>query len=57
MPNWAVCHGHDAPAASTSLADIKMDKLIHDYFGIDYDIVWDIIENKVQEWKNNGGRT
>lgn len=22
------------------------DKLIHDYFGIDYDIVWDIIENK-----------
>ena len=24
-------HGHDAPAASTSLADIKMDKLIHDY--------------------------
>ena len=23
-------HGHDAPAASTSLADIKMDKLIHD---------------------------
>ena len=24
-------HGHDTPAASTSLADIKMDKLIHDY--------------------------
>jgi uncharacterized protein with HEPN domain len=24
------------------------DKLIHDYFGIDYDIVWDIIEAKVQ---------
>ena len=23
------------------------DKLIHDYFGIDYDIVWDIIENKI----------
>lgn len=25
------------------------DKLIHDYFGIDYDIVWDIIENKVPD--------
>jgi len=23
------------------------DKLIHDYFGIDYDIVWDIIQNKI----------
>lgn len=23
------------------------DKLIHDYFGVDYDIVWDIIENKL----------
>lgn len=23
------------------------DKLIHDYFGIDYDIVWDIITNKL----------
>lgn len=25
------------------------DKLIHDYFGVDYDIVWDIIENKLPE--------
>jgi len=25
------------------------DRLIHDYFGIDYDIVWDIIENKLPE--------
>ncbi len=25
------------------------DKLIHDYFGIDYDIVWDIIETKIQD--------
>jgi uncharacterized protein with HEPN domain len=25
------------------------DKLIHDYFGIDYDIVWDIIEFKIPE--------
>ncbi|MHA8067304.1 HepT-like ribonuclease domain-containing protein [Aquirufa sp. ROCK2-A2] len=23
------------------------DKLIHDYFGIDYDIVWNIIETKI----------
>ena len=25
------------------------DKLIHEYFGIDYDIVWDIIENKIPD--------
>ena len=25
------------------------DKLIHDYFAIDYDIVWDIIENKIPD--------
>lgn len=24
------------------------DKLIHDYFGIDYDIAWDIIQTKIQ---------
>jgi uncharacterized protein with HEPN domain len=23
--------------------------LIHDYFGVDYDIVWDIIENKLPD--------
>jgi uncharacterized protein with HEPN domain len=23
------------------------DRLIHDYFGIDYDIVWDIVVNKI----------
>ena len=25
------------------------DKMIHDYFGIDYEIVWDIIEHKIPE--------
>ena len=25
------------------------DKLIHDYFGVDYDIVWDVVFNKVPE--------
>ena len=23
------------------------DKLIHNYFGVDYDIVWDVVTNKV----------
>ncbi|MEW6220992.1 MAG: HepT-like ribonuclease domain-containing protein [Thermodesulfobacteriota bacterium] len=22
------------------------DRLIHDYFGVDYDVVWDVVENK-----------
>ena len=25
------------------------DVMIHDYFGIDYEIVWDIIKNKIPE--------
>ncbi len=25
------------------------DKLIHDYFGIDYEIVWDVVTNKIPE--------
>lgn len=27
------------------------DKLIHDYFGVDYELVWDIIENHLPELK------
>lgn len=23
------------------------DRLVHDYFGIDYDIVWDVVKNKI----------
>jgi uncharacterized protein with HEPN domain len=25
------------------------DRLIHDYFGIDYEIVWDVVRNRVPE--------
>jgi uncharacterized protein with HEPN domain len=28
-------------------------RLIHDYFGIDYDIVWDIISSKLLDLKNS----
>ena len=30
----------------TSIARMR-DKLIHKYFGVDYDIVWDVVANKV----------
>ncbi|MBI5414960.1 DUF86 domain-containing protein [Candidatus Peregrinibacteria bacterium] len=29
------------------------DKLIHDYFGVDYEIVWDIVKNKLPELKRD----
>jgi uncharacterized protein with HEPN domain len=25
------------------------DRLIHDYFGIDYEIVWDVVQNRIPE--------
>lgn len=28
------------------------DKLIHDYYGIDYDIVWDILTSKIKKLHN-----
>lgn len=27
------------------------DKLVHDYFGIDYDLVWDVVKNKIPQLK------
>jgi uncharacterized protein with HEPN domain len=25
------------------------DRLIHDYFGVDYEIVWDVVENRIPD--------
>ncbi len=27
-------------------------RLIHDYFGVDYDLVWDVVQSKVPELRN-----
>ena len=35
------------PAVEWKATAAMRDKLIHDYFGIDYDIVWDVVINKV----------
>ena len=29
------------------------DKLIHDYFGIDYELVWDVLKNKIPKLKTD----
>jgi uncharacterized protein with HEPN domain len=28
---------------------VMRDKLIHHYFGIDFDLLWDVVENKLPE--------
>ncbi len=28
------------------------DKLIHDYFGVDYELVWDVIQKKIPHLQN-----
>lgn len=25
------------------------DRLIHDYFGVDYDLIWDVVQNRIPE--------
>ncbi len=32
------------------------DKLIHHYVGVDYELVWDIIENEIEELNFQIGR-
>lgn len=27
------------------------DRLIHDYFGVDYDLVWDVVTSKIPDLK------
>ena len=28
------------------------DRLIHDYFGVDYELVWDVVRNRIPELRN-----
>jgi len=31
------------------------DRLIHDYFGVDYELVWDVLQNRIPELRKAFG--
>lgn len=44
-PDFKVVHSHIEWKKMAG----TIDKMIHDYFGVDYEIVWDIVENKIPD--------
>ena len=44
-PDFQVSHPH----IEWKIMAGTRDKMIHDYLGVDYEIVWDIIENKIPD--------